>query len=90
MLEAMSSCVPVIATRSIGSEELVIDGENGFIVEHDDVEDLANKIIYLNNNRDLLNVMSAKARAYILKEFPIDKMISEYEYLYIGLLNNRQ
>lgn len=41
LLEAMAAALPVIATRVPGSEELVIDGKNGFLIEKENREDLA-------------------------------------------------
>ena len=51
IIEAMVSGLPVVATNSRGQRELVSDGENGYLVEIDDVNSLAQKIknIYLDN-----------------------------------------
>lgn len=40
MLEAMSTGLPVVATRIAGNEELVIDGETGFLVQTENVDEL--------------------------------------------------
>jgi glycosyltransferase involved in cell wall biosynthesis len=44
VLEAMSSGLPIVATVTGGTEELVKDGENGFFVKKESPEDLAEKI----------------------------------------------
>ena len=40
VLEAMSTGLPVVATRIAGSEELVIEGETGFLVQTENVDEL--------------------------------------------------
>jgi glycosyltransferase involved in cell wall biosynthesis len=41
VLEAMAVALPVVATRVGGLDELVLDGENGYLVEPDDATGLA-------------------------------------------------
>ena len=38
MLEAMASGLPVIASCIAGNEELVVDGETGYLVPSEDIE----------------------------------------------------
>jgi glycosyltransferase involved in cell wall biosynthesis len=40
VLEAMSTGLPVVATRIAGSEELVIEGETGLLVQTENVDEL--------------------------------------------------
>ncbi len=58
-LEAMSFGLPVIATPNCG--EVVTDGEDGFIVPPRDSQALASAILRLDQDRDLLRQMSARA-----------------------------
>ena len=44
MLEAMASGVPVVSTRVGQAMDLVRDGENGWLVEVDDAEALADRL----------------------------------------------
>lgn len=44
MLEALASGMPIVATVTGGTEELVSDGENGFYVDQKSPEDLAEKL----------------------------------------------
>ncbi len=44
VLEAIASGLPIVATVTGGTEELVTDGENGFFVEKESPEDLADKL----------------------------------------------
>lgn len=62
MLEALSSGLPMIATDTGGSKELVRDGENGFIVKMKDPADIALKIEKLITNPELARSMGEKSR----------------------------
>ncbi len=53
MLEALASGLPIIATDTGGSQELVADGENGFIVEMKSAEDIAEKLEHLISDPEL-------------------------------------
>ncbi len=62
MLEALASGLPIIATDTGGTKELVEDGGNGFIVNMKDSQDIAEKIERLINDRELCSEMSKKSR----------------------------
>ena len=61
-LEAMRCGLPAIASSAGGGVEVVRDGENGFLIAPGDVEGLANRLLLLAENRDLLREMSLAAR----------------------------
>ncbi|MFH2066627.1 MAG: glycosyltransferase [Pseudomonadota bacterium] len=86
ILEAMSSKVPVIATQSVGSGELVRDGINGFLVTPGNVNQLAERLIVLATEENLRSQMANNSRKVILDRYSIDKMVNSYENLYIKLL----
>ena len=49
-LEANYFKVPVIGTATGGISEAIIDGETGFLIKQNDINDLVEKIIFLYNN----------------------------------------
>jgi glycosyltransferase involved in cell wall biosynthesis len=53
----------VVASRAGGTPELVSDGETGFLVDADDSEAIADRLIRLLNDFDLAKRMGAAARA---------------------------
>jgi len=67
-LEAMASGLPIIATKVRGMPEIIIEGENGFLVPPQDPGKLAEKILLLLNNSELRERMAQnnreKARRY--------------------------
>ena len=62
VLEAIASGLPVVATVTGGTEELVVDGENGFFVKTASPEDLAEKLLRLIGNPELRARMGAASR----------------------------
>jgi glycosyltransferase involved in cell wall biosynthesis len=53
VLEALATGIPIVATKTGGTEELVCDGENGFFVAQKSARDLAEKLERLINNETL-------------------------------------
>ncbi len=61
--EAMASGVPVIVTDEVGAADVVVSGENGFIVPPRDVTALADRLTHLADNPTTASRMGAAARA---------------------------
>jgi len=62
VLEAMSSGLPILATDTGGTAELVTDGENGYIIRMKDAVHLAEKMEILINNPALRQSMGRVSR----------------------------
>jgi glycosyltransferase involved in cell wall biosynthesis len=69
IIEAMWMSRPVVATRCIGSEDYIKDGETGFLVEPHSVDDLVQAIEKLWNNLELRNSIGKQAGDYSSKHF---------------------
>ena len=61
--EAMAAGLPTVVTNLGGVSSLVEDGETGLICQHD-ASDFARAALQLRDNRELLQRLSAQARAY--------------------------
>ena len=85
IMEAMACSKPVVATKVGGNPELVQDGKTGFLVPPENPEKLAEVIITLLRNKKLGERMGKNGRKRVEKYFNIDKTVSEYEKVYIGL-----
>lgn len=64
-LEAMSSGVPVIATRIGGLKDLITDGFNGILVDERNEKSLADAIYRLAKDRKLYDEIGANAVNYV-------------------------
>lgn len=82
--EAMECGLPVVSFKTEGPSEIIIDGENGFLIEKYDTEAFAKKIILLCNNKKMRYTMgqSAKQRA---SDFSINVIINEWSSLFTNL-----
>jgi glycogen synthase len=69
LLEAMASGLPAVASRVAGAEDLVADGETGFLVPPDDPEALATALRRLIGDPALRAAMGARARMRAEREF---------------------
>jgi glycosyltransferase involved in cell wall biosynthesis len=65
--EAMSRGLPLLVTPNAGGEDLIIEGETGFLVPAGRPAAIAEKIEWFLQNRDKLPGMSAAARAKAAK-----------------------
>ena len=82
----MASGICVVATKSGGNPEAVVDGETGLLVPPGDSLAIANAVIQILKNSTLAKEMGINGRKRVEKCFTFDKMISEMENLYLSLL----
>jgi len=75
-LEAAMSGVPAVATNTVGAQEIIKDGESGYIVPIGDWQSLAEKIIYLLNNPAIAQAMGQRAKEIISTNFDPSKNIT--------------
>jgi 1,2-diacylglycerol 3-alpha-glucosyltransferase len=80
-LEAMAAGLPVVAVAASGTQDIVENGRQGFLVQNDP-HDLANEIVNLIENPDLMSTFKAaalqKSRAYDNKRLA-RRMLKVYE-----------
>ncbi len=74
MAESLAAGTPVISFRNGAAPEIIVDGENGYLVES--VDQMAEKI------KDIQKIDRRKCRARIEALFTIDKMVVGYETAY--------
>jgi len=75
IIEAMALCKPIIATNIRGCREEVIDGENGFLVEKANVQQLFERMYQLANDRALRERFGKRSREIVEKFFDERKVI---------------
>jgi glycosyltransferase involved in cell wall biosynthesis len=89
LAEAMACETPVVATRCGGPEDVVRDGETGFLVPCDNPAAMANAIEQLLVDDRLRHRMGEAARAHVCQSFSLDvvgaKILDVYRRVYPGL-----
>lgn len=82
MIEAMSYCKPVIASRVGGITDVVDDGQNGILVPAGNIDALTRAIIRLATDDDLRREMGKKAKQIVDEKFNWDTIVHRVVKLY--------
>ncbi len=85
LLEAMAVGKPIVATSVGGVPEVVKERENAILVEPDSPGNLAEGIIKLIDNPDLIKQFGNKSKE-IVKDFTWDKIVDKYIDVYKSLI----
>lgn len=86
VMEAMAASLPVVATDTGGTRELVIDGHTGYVVRPGDAGALAERMGTLCDDPGARRKMGEAGRRRIIEEFTVEKMARDFERLYDRLL----
>lgn len=81
MLEALASGLPIIATDTGGSREIIQENTNGFIIKFNDSNDIAKKLEKLIVNAELIESMGTESRK-IAENMSWEKVAQQYYELY--------
>jgi len=81
-IQAMAAGLPVIATRSGGPQEIITHAENGWLVEVDNPQQIAEAIEKLTNDKDLSKRLAKSGQKHVIQTFDIKNMINSYEAIY--------
>lgn len=84
-LEAMLFAKPVLGTRVGGVPEVVIEGENGYLVPHGNANELGRGLVRLVSDRKMMVEMGKLGKAIVKERFEpynrVSAIIDMYEYL---------
>ncbi len=81
VLEAMASGLPIIGTDVSGNRDIILNGENGFLVPPSDSHRLSDKILEILKNNHVQNEMGDKALQTV-QDFSWEKIATMYLELY--------
>jgi len=90
LLEAMACGLPCVATRVGGNAEAIEEGGNGFLVDTEDAELIADRIMTLARNPERARQMGAASREIIQKKFTIEAQTEQLIHLYKSLLEGKR
>jgi len=89
ILEAMASGRPVVAGRTGGNPELVVEGVTGALYEPDGPDGLARALEDYVQQATVRRTHGEAARAHVIREFSLDAMVERYLALYDEVLGAR-
>ncbi|MDP3996928.1 MAG: glycosyltransferase family 4 protein [Candidatus Andersenbacteria bacterium] len=81
ILEAMGCGLPVVASDVGGNNEIVKEGENGYLIAGDDIDNLARKLVNLIDNADLRRRMGARSRQ-MAADYDWGRIMARYDEMY--------
>jgi glycosyltransferase involved in cell wall biosynthesis len=86
-IEALAAGRPVVATRVGGVPDVVRDGEDGFLVEAGDTNELADRLEQLARDPALRERMGREGRERVLPRYAVDRLVEDIDELYRSLLS---
>ena len=89
ILEALSCGVPVVSTRVGSVAESVHDQWNGFTVEPDDVDAIAERVQYLLMNKETAETMGNNGREHVQTHGSLETMVRMYEHLIHSIFDRK-
>jgi glycosyltransferase involved in cell wall biosynthesis len=87
-IEALAAARPVVATRVGGVPDVVVDGEDGFLVEPGAPDALAERLERLARDAELRKRMGAHGRARVIDRYAVARLVDDTDALYRELLKN--
>lgn len=80
-IEAMACGIPVVSFNTGGPAELIKDGENGYLIPKDDLEEFCARIKDFYDNREQLDVIGQHGIQHA-KQFGLREYVKKIEALY--------
>jgi len=82
LLEAMAVGLVPVVTAVGGNLQIIRDGENGYLVDPEDVEGIAKCLVSLISRRQQHADLASEARQTVEGRFGMEQMLKAYEQLY--------
>lgn len=82
LIEAAACGIPCIGTNVGGISEALVNNETGFLIETENIEELAEKISVIVSDSDLANAMGKRGREMVCDMFDIKTQTKNLEALY--------
>jgi glycosyltransferase involved in cell wall biosynthesis len=89
IIEYMALSKPVIATRGGGTNEVVMDNQNGYLIDMGNKNQLIEKIEYLMKNNDRLIELGNKGNQMVHEKFDLKIMTNNYIDIYKKLIREK-
>lgn len=89
LIEAMASGLPSVGTDVEGIKDVIVDGQNGFLVGLNNVDELREALSRLVDDKRLRTEMGQEAKRFAERSYSLKKCISETQDLFLALTNNK-
>jgi glycosyltransferase involved in cell wall biosynthesis len=86
VIEALAAETPVVATRVGGVPDVVREGEEGFLVDAGDTDELADRLMRLSRDPGLRRRLGESGRGRVLKRYAVERLLDDVDRLYRELL----
>jgi len=90
IIEYMALGKPVIATRGGGTNEVVIDNQNGYLIDADNKDQLIEKIETLMKDKNLVEDLGKIGNKMVHEKFDLKIMTKHYITVYQKLLREKE
>ncbi|MBN2588232.1 MAG: glycosyltransferase [Sedimentisphaerales bacterium] len=87
--EALWKQTPVVASNVGGIPLQIVDGEGGFLLDPQDINGFADRIIHILKNPDSAKDIGQKAKEKVRKEFLITRLLSDHLDMYNAVINQK-
>jgi glycosyltransferase involved in cell wall biosynthesis len=89
LIEAQACGLPVVATRSGGIPEAMMESKTGLLFEENDFSALATQVDKLLSNPDYLALTGMQARQFVINHFNVHDCSAKLEIIYDEILATR-
>jgi glycosyltransferase involved in cell wall biosynthesis len=87
-IEALAAGRPVVATRVGGVPDVVVEGQDGFLVEPGATDDLGDRLAELARDPELRERMGRAGRERVLPRYAVNRLVDDVDRLYRSLLRS--
>lgn len=86
LIQAGMVGIPVVATNVGSTNEIVVDGQTGFLTDLS-VSQLADAVVKVSTNSDLRAKMGVAGKEYTMARYGVERLVKDHQDLYLRLLN---
>ncbi|MGG0726049.1 glycosyltransferase family 4 protein [Bacillus mycoides] len=90
IMEAMACGLPVVATDNRGHRELIINNNNGWIVDRDDIKAMADRIKGISINPKVLAQMGQYGCTSIKNQYSVNEVLKEKQEIYTTFMGEME
>ena len=77
IIEASAAGLPIVSTQHSGISDTIINGKTGFLVKEHDLDSMAEKMIFLLENQNIMEEFGRSGKEFILQNFSLNKHLDD-------------